>query len=293
MKNININPVFIATTAGTSIIKNTILREHNPFSNLFMGVTTGFLFNHSKNKRHQDFGKGLIAGSIMGFTVKMYNQNKCVYSYDNITPRRNSILVNKNTGIVLKSNGKPIWIYVTSSNNPIEGWRGSALLYHCIRNLEGKGGGRPSNQGEPVIWNHLQDHTEKFNQVLKHWTEYFSIIKPLYSHNYEEKINFWRSMVDDYKPLDIKRKSFHPSAVSEWSIYNNTLVRYDDYGNILYGAAGTAFGLNETELLLGANLNQIFKGGLDESKDTYSIQRGINMYKKYQNQKKIKNLRTI
>jgi hypothetical protein len=71
------------------------------------------------------------------------------------------------------------------------------------------------------------------------------------------------------------------------------LVPYDDYGNILYGAAGTAFGLTETELLLGANLNQIFKGGLDESKDTYSIQRGIKMYKKYQNQKKIKNLRTI
>jgi hypothetical protein len=51
--------------------------------------------------------------------------------------------------------------------------------------------------------------------------------------------------------------------------------------------------LTETELLLGANLNQIFKGGLDESKDTYSIQRGIKMYKKHEIQKKIKDLRTI
>ena len=94
-----------------------------------------------------------------------------------------------------------------------------------------------------------------------------------------QKLIFWQTMVNDYKPLDIKRKQFHPSAVSEWSIYNNTLVRYDDYGNILYGAAGTAFGIAEEDLFWGANLNQITKSGLDESKDTYSIKRGIDIYK--------------
>jgi hypothetical protein len=85
-------------------------------------------------------------------------------------------------------------------------------------------------------------------------------------------------MVNDYKPLDIKRKEFHPSAVSEWSIYDNTLVRYDDYGNILFGAVGTAFGISRRDLFFGANINQILKSGLGESKDTFSILRGIEIY---------------
>jgi len=88
-------------------------------------------------------------------------------------------------------------------------------------------------------------------------------------------------MVDDHKPLDIKRSEFHLSAISEWSIYNKTSVRYDDYGNILYGAVGTAFGIKEEDLFFGANLNQILKSGLDESKDTFSIKRGIAIYKNH------------
>ena len=42
--------------------------------------------------------------------------------------------------------------------------------------------------------------------------------------------------------------------------------------------AGTAFGISEKDLFRGANWNQILKSGLDESKDTYSIKRGINIY---------------
>jgi len=113
---------------------------------------------------------------------------------------------------------------------------------------------------------------------MVYWVDYFSKLKPLYDNNFYDKLSYWRSMVDDKKPLDIKRSSFHPSAVSEWSIYENTLVRYDDYGNILYGATGTAFGFSESTLLIGANANQILKDGLDESKDTFSIKRGIRIY---------------
>lgn len=138
--------------------------------------------------------------------------------------------------------------------------------------------GWPSKQGEPVLWDNLQDHTKKFNQLLKYWIKYFSELKPSFEDNYFQKMIFWGSMVNDYKHLDIKRKKFHPSAVSEWSIYNDTLVRYDDYGNILFGAAGTAFEISRRDLFFGANINQIVKSGLDESKDTFSIQRGINIY---------------
>jgi hypothetical protein len=51
--------------------------------------------------------------------------------------------------------------------------------------------------------------------------------------------------------------------------------------------AGTAFGLDETTLLSGANLNQLKKTGFDDEKDSYSIKRGIAIYKN--NFKKLKN----
>ena len=150
-----------------------------------------------------------------------------------------------------------------------------------IKELKGKGGGHPSKKGEPVLWNNLQDHTLKFNSLLKYWTNYFSGIKANYENRMFSKWKYWVSMVDDNKPLDIKRKSFRPSVIGEWSIYNKTIMRYDDYGNMLYGAAGTAFGFSENVLLFGANLNQLSKSGLDESKDTYAIRRGIAIYKKH------------
>lgn len=229
-----------------------------------------------------------MVGSFLGFTINKFKNNNCDYSYLNNQPSNNSVLVNINTGIVIEKFGNPKWIFVTEKNNAKEGWQKSSRLFYCIKKLEGKGGGKPSKQGEPVLWDSLQDHTSKFNHVLNYWMDYFSKIKPQYSNDNKQKKFLWKSMVDDYMPLDIKRKSFHPSVVSEWSIYNNTLVRYDDYGNILYGAAGAAFGLDEKVLLFGANLNQILKSGLDESKDTFSIQRGIWIFQKYNSRKNFK-----
>jgi len=43
--------------------------------------------------------------------------------------------------------------------------------------------------------------------------------------------------------------------------------------------ACTTFGLDETTLLSGANLNQLKKTGFDDEKDSYSIKRGIAIYK--------------
>ena len=88
-------------------------------------------------------------------------------------------------------------------------------------------------------------------------------------------------MVNDGKPLDIKNKDWKPKFKGEWSVYNNTLLRYDDYGNILYGAAGAAFGLDKFTLIVGANLNQITKTGFDDEKDTKSILRGIRLYQDF------------
>ncbi len=259
-------------------MQTSYLKEYNPDIKLILGLLPGMFLRRSNKPHVKYWGDSLIAGSIIGYTINKLTKNVCDYSYTKNLPKKNSLLVNINTGKVIENIGNPHFIFVTKNNSAIEGWQSSSPLLHCIKKLEGKAGGRPSKQGDPVLWDNLQDHTEKFNQLLKYWIKYFSALKPTYENNYKQKLLFWYSMVNDYKHLDIKRKEFHPSAVSEWSIYNNTLVRYDDYGNILYGAAGTAFGISEKDLFRGANWNQIFKSGLDESKDTYSIKRGIDIY---------------
>jgi len=50
--------------------------------------------------------------------------------------------------------------------------------------------------------------------------------------------------------------------------------------NKKYGAAEMAFGISESVLFAGANVNQITKTGFDDEKDTYSMQRGIDLYHK-------------
>ncbi len=281
MKNTEIQNSFIVATTGVSILQTAFLKEYNPDIKMMLGILPGMILGRSKNPHVKYWGDSLIAGSIIGYTINKLAQNVCDYSYNKNLPKQNAVLVNINTGRVIENVGKPHFIFVTKNFSAKEGWQSSAPLLHCIKKLEGKAGGQPSKQGEPVFWDNLQDNTKKFNLLLKYWIEYFSKLKPLYNKNYNQKKYFWRSMVDDHKPLDIKRKEFHPSAVSEWSIYNKTLVRYDDYGNILYGAVGTAFGITEEDLFFGANLNQILKNGLDESKDTFSIKRGISIYKNY------------
>ncbi|MBU6205202.1 MAG: hypothetical protein KJS45_07465 [Bacteroidetes bacterium] len=279
MKNKEIQNSFIVATTGVSILQTAYLKEYNPDIKMMIGILPGLFLSRSKNPHVKYWGDSLIAGSIIGYAINKLTTNVCEYSYTKNLPKNNSLLVNINTGKVIESFGNPHFIFVTKNSSAKEGWQSSSPLLHCIKKLEGQAGGRPSKQGDPVFWDNLQDHTEKFNQLLKYWIKYFSALKPTYENNYNQKLLFWYSMVNDYKPLDLKRKEFHPSAVSEWSIYNNTLVRYDDYGNILYGAAGTAFGISENDLFWGANWNQIFKSGLDESKDIYSIKRGINIYK--------------
>lgn len=204
------------------------------------------------------------------------------FTFSNNVPLNNSILVNDKSGKVIQKNGNPNEIYLTKFKN-IHGWHKSFKLRHCI-NISGKFGGLKSYKGQPVIWNNLQDHTLEFNKLLVQWIEFFEQQNEKFENtNYINltKLFFWYSMVDDNKPLDIKNKNWKPSIKGEWSIYNNTLMRYDDYGNILYGCAGAAFGLNERTLLFGGNFNQILKSGFDDTKDVYSIKRGIAIYFKY------------
>jgi hypothetical protein len=276
-----INPQFIAISALTSISQTKFLPKINPTIKSIVGISAGTILINQRKKIFKNIGGGIVAGSIIGYAINYLNRDECNNIYKSRAPQLNSALININTGKIIQKIGEPHAIYVTTKNTAREGWRYSSKLVHCIKKLEGKGGGVPSRLGEPVLFNKLQNHTKKFNNLLVYWINYFTRMKPIYEGREISKMLYFQSFVDDKKTLDIKNNVFHPSNVSEWSIYDDTLLRYDDYGNILYGAVGTAFGFSEKRLLIAANINQIIKDGLDENKDEYSIKRGIEIFKKH------------
>lgn len=201
-----------------------------------------------------------------------------------------TLLVNKKSGNVLgiKEGGEDLIFTTRKRSNSKKAWKNSKQLFHSL-NISGDSGGNPSKKGNPVIWSNLKDYTEEFDQVMHNGIIYWENVKLSFDDiNFKIPLNkeaernrFFREMVTDKAPFDIKQNMYHPKRVGEWSWYKGTLVRYDDYGNILYGAGGTAFGFGHGRLLVGANINQLTKFGLDDQKDTYSIKRGIDLYKQF------------
>lgn len=271
--------VLITTIAISSIIDQFKLKNINPTIKYGGSLILGILLNNKRNYK-KDIGTGLVLFSTLNLVFDNFKIKKCSFNYSKNAHLKNRILIHANSGkIIDKSNSVIQEIYLTNSKNK-NGWNNSFKLLHCL-NISGNNGGLMSKKGQVVIWNNLQDHTLEFNQLLVKWILHFEKHKVYFENNYFDKLIYWYSMVNDNKPLDIKNNKWHPSIKGEWSKYNNTLMRYDDYGNILYGAAGAAFGLEENTLLLGGNINQIFKSGFDDSKDVFSIKIGIALYLKY------------
>jgi hypothetical protein len=233
-------------------------------------------------------GIGLVISNSANWIYDTVQKTNCPFEFDNHFPIPNTLLININIGKIIQENQvEEGFIYLTDYND-ITGWSHSFKLKHCL-NISGISGGLPSKKGDSVQWWKLQNHTKDFNKLLLDWITFFENKKNEYDDtviDYINKLWYWRSMVNDSKPLDIKKLNWSHAVRGEWSKYNDTLVRYDDYGNILYGAAGAAFGLDETTLLSGANLNQLKKTGFDDEKDSYSIKRGIAIYKNNFNQVK-------
>lgn len=168
MKKTDVQNSFIAVTTGISIIQTIALKEYNPDIKMLLGLLPGMYLSRSKKQHVKYWGDSLIAGGIIGYAISKLKQNNCDYTYSKNLPKRNSVLVNINTGRVIENIGKPHIIFVTKNNSAKEGWQKSSPLLHCIKKLEGKAGGRPSMQGEPVLWDNLQDYTKKFNLLLKY-----------------------------------------------------------------------------------------------------------------------------
>lgn len=188
-----------------------------------------------------------------------------------------SILINYNSGKMIDHTYEKYGsIYYTHKDNSNEGWRNCFLLRHELTPNINYIKEQRYVKNSIVYWSELFNITSEFDEILSHWLVHF------YSRRnwpYPKKIYYWRKMVTDGSPLDIKQNSLGFKKTGEYSIYENQILRYDDYGNILFGAAGTAFGLSREVLQLGSNLNQISKLSFDDSKDTYSIDVGIKIYK--------------
>lgn len=286
ISQINLSPKTIAVSGITGLssilINRILLRDVNPMIKYGSGILLGgTLAQFSKNKIVKQAGIGLVISNSANWIYDAMQKNDCLFEFGNHFPTPNALLININSGKVIEENlVEEGFIFLTDKNDH-KGWSHSFILKHCL-SISGKGGGLPGKKGDSVQWWKLQNHTKDFNNLLLHWISFFENKKNEYDDSLTDTANklwYWRSMVNDGKPLDIKKLSWSPAIKGEWSKYNDTLVRYDDYGNILYGAAGAAFGLEERYLLTGANLNQLKKTGFDDIKDSYSIKRGIAIYK--------------
>ncbi len=290
MKKNNLNPksIVVPIVSGSicTILNKTAFKSFNPALKHGGGILLGTALSiFSKNKIIKQAGVGLIISNSADLISSTTQKNNCPFEFENHIPGPNTLLININSGrIIPKNQNEGGVIYLTNKNN-YEGWTNSFMLKHCL-NISGKFGGLPSKKGSPVLWSKLQNHTKDFNNLLLNWVAFFENKKIEFDENptdYFYKLWYFRSLFNDGKLLDIKKTDWSPSMKGEWSKFNNTLVRYDDYGNILYGAAGSAFGLDESILLAAANLNQLKKTGFDDEKDLYSIKRGITIYKNYFN----------
>lgn len=291
LKKINIFPKKIAvstlTGAGSTFINRTALKDVNPMIKYGGGILLGVILSYfSKNKIVKQAGIGLILSNSANWIYDAIQRTACSFKFERHFSIPNTLLININSGRIIQENKvEEGFIYLTDKND-ITGWSNSFKLKHCL-NISGEKGGLPSKKGISVQWWKLQNHTEEFNKLLINWILYFENKKTEYDDSitaYAKKLWFWRSMVNDKKPLDMKNAAWAPSYKGEWSKYNDTFIRYDDYGNILYGVAGAAFGIDESTLLAGANLNQLKKTGFDDEKDSYSIKRSIAIYKNYYKQ---------
>jgi hypothetical protein len=272
ISKINLSPKTIAVSGITGLssilINRTLLRDVNPMIKFGSGILIGGTLAHfSKNKIVKQAGIVLVISNSANWIYDAIQKNDCAFEFGNHFPTPNALLINTNSGKVIDENLVEEGFIFLTDMNVHKGWSHSFKLKHCL-NISGISGGLPSKKGDSVQWWKLQNHTKDFNNLLLHWISFFENKKNKYDDSLTDTSNklwYWRSMVNDDKPLDIKKSSWSPAIKGEWSKYNDTLLRYDDYGNILYGAAGAAFGLDESYLLTGANLNQLKKTGFDLS----------------------------
>jgi len=141
--------------------------------------------------------------------------------------------------------------------------------------------------GTQVYEEDLMDMTVEFQNVVAHGLPEFTGI----ARGFFPDIRF-RNLVTDDAKYDLKSRitsdgtpSYAAAVIGEWSFMNGTLRRYDDYGNISFGAFGREAGFTKVYLRFASNVNQLFKdwfgdtdGSGDEPRDVQMINLGFKLY---------------
>lgn len=211
ISKINLSPKIIAvfgiTGAGSTLINRTVLKDVNPLIKYGSGILLGAALTYfSKNKMVKQAGIGLVISNSANWIYDTVQKTNCPFEFDNHFPMPNTLLININIGkIIQETQVEEGFIYLTDKND-ITGWSHSFKLKHCL-NISGISGGLPSKKGDSVQWWKLQNHTKDFNKLLLDWITFFENKNNEYDDtltDYANKLWYWRSMVNDGKPLDIK-----------------------------------------------------------------------------------------
>jgi len=106
--------------------------------------------------------------------------------------------------------------------------------------------------------------------------------------DYFTRMLYFTKLVKTNAPFDLKNKGYGIKNIKKYSIFNNRILRFDDYGNINYGVAARAYGISLEDALMGAGLNQIYNGRsalnpigwFDDQRDTQMIINGYYFFGK-------------
>ncbi len=152
------------------------------------------------------------------------------------------------------------------------------------------------HRGKQVYEEELLDLGREFYNIINNEKEFFRKISDTKNTNWFQRLNIFESLVNTDGPYDLKSTtrsnidkipSFAFSNIGEYSLMGGYLLKYDDYGNLAYGAWGKAFGYSRQELLDAADLAQklsnitSFKGWVgDPERDRTMIKIGFAIFGK-------------
>lgn len=252
-------------------------------------------------------------GSVDPLAEKHFNLTPYNYFLNNpliyIDPfGLDTLLYNQDTGKLLDrklGEGKSA-IYTVSGDYDEENiWGSASPLVHQVGQRSGGVSGKSFRNNHPlkgigtkvggqVYLEDLLDMTSEFNTLIADKMGLFESLND-YSSSWgyiSPKFLVFKDWVTDNGPFDLKslkrsnETSYAAIVIGEWSILNGELRRYDDYGNMSYGAWGRSAGFTTKDLIRGSNLNQIWKGmfgktnmGGDETRDVNMILRGIREFR--------------
>jgi len=77
---------------------------------------------------------------------------------------------------------------------------------------------------------------------------------------YVAKLLMFTQLVKTHAPFDLKNGDYKRSVIGYYSLWHGEKMQFGDYGQINYGVAAKAFGIDLDDAIHGAGINQILQG---------------------------------